>query len=69
MILAGLKQGVQDLLGPRGYFDWPQDLGPDGFHAPLKMGKVAAGHYRGRLGIGQNQGLFRVRPQIGRAHV
>ena len=37
-------------------------LGPDGFHAPLKMGKVAAGHYRGRLGIGQNQGLFRVRP-------
>jgi uncharacterized membrane protein len=37
-------------------------LGPDGFHAPLKMGKVAAGHYRGRLAIGQNQGLFRVRP-------
>ena len=37
-------------------------LGPGGFHAPLKMGKVAAGHYRGRLGIGQNQGLFRVRP-------
>ena len=64
MILAGLKQGVQDLLGPRGYFDWPQDLGPDGFHAPLKMGKVAAGHYRGRLGIGQNQGLFRVRPLV-----
>ena len=24
-------------------------LGPGGFHAPLKMGKVAAGHYRGRL--------------------
>jgi len=39
-------------------------LGPDGFHAPLKMGKVAAGHYRGRLGIGQNQGLFRVRPLV-----
>jgi hypothetical protein len=28
------------------------------------MGKVAAGHYRGRLGIGQNQGLFRVRPLV-----
>jgi uncharacterized membrane protein len=39
-------------------------LGPDGFHAPLKMGKVAAGHYRGRLAIGQNQGLFRVRPLV-----
>jgi Ca-activated chloride channel family protein len=39
-------------------------MGPDGFHAPLKMGKVAAGHYRGRLGIGQNQGLFRVRPLV-----
>ncbi len=39
-------------------------LGPDGFHAPLKMGKVAVGHYRGRLGIGQNQGLFRVRPLV-----
>jgi uncharacterized membrane protein/uncharacterized protein YegL len=37
-------------------------LGPNGFQAPMKMGKVAAGHYRGRLGIGQNQGLFRVRP-------
>jgi uncharacterized membrane protein/uncharacterized protein YegL len=39
-------------------------LGPGGFHAPLKMGKVAAGHYRGRLAIGQNQGLFRVRPLV-----
>jgi uncharacterized membrane protein len=39
-------------------------LGPGGFHAPLKMGKVTAGHYRGRLGIGQNQGLFRVRPLV-----
>ena len=27
-----------------------------------KVAKVAAGHYRGRLAIGQNQGLFRVRP-------
>jgi hypothetical protein len=39
-------------------------LGPDGFHAAMKMGKVAAGHYRGRVGIGQNQGLFRVRPLV-----
>jgi uncharacterized membrane protein len=37
-------------------------FGPDGFQAPLKVGKVAAGHYRGRVAIGQNQGLFRVRP-------
>ncbi len=37
-------------------------LGPNGFRAPLKLGKVAAGHYRGRLAIGQNQGLFRIRP-------
>jgi Ca-activated chloride channel homolog len=37
-------------------------LGPNGFQAPLKVDKVAAGHYRGRLPIGQNQGLFRVRP-------
>jgi hypothetical protein len=37
-------------------------FGPDGFRAPLKVGKVATGHYRGRLAIGQNQGRFRVRP-------
>ena len=37
-------------------------LGPNGFQAPLKVSKVAGGHYRGRLAIGQNQGLFRVRP-------
>lgn len=37
-------------------------FGPNGFQAPLKVTKVAAGHYRGRLAIGQNQGLFRVRP-------
>ena len=37
-------------------------LGPNGFQAPLKVDKVAAGHYRGKLAIGQNQGLFRVRP-------
>jgi Ca-activated chloride channel family protein len=37
-------------------------MGPEGFQAPLKVSKVAAGHYRGRLNIGQQQGLFRVRP-------
>jgi len=37
-------------------------IGPNDFHAPLKVGKVTAGHYRGRINIGQNQGLFRVRP-------
>lgn len=37
-------------------------MGPNGFQAPLKVTKVTAGHYRGKLGIGQAQGLFRVRP-------
>lgn len=37
-------------------------IGPNGFRAPLKVSKVAAAHYRGRVGIGQTQGLFRVRP-------
>jgi uncharacterized membrane protein len=37
-------------------------IGPGGFQAPLKMSKVTAGHYRGRVTIGQVQGLFRVRP-------
>ena len=37
-------------------------FGPNGFQAPLQVAKVAAGHYRGRMSIGQNQGLFRVRP-------
>ncbi|HEY7391806.1 MAG TPA: VWA domain-containing protein [Bryobacteraceae bacterium] len=37
-------------------------IGPNDFRAPLKVAKVAAAHYSGRLPIGQNQGLFRVRP-------
>jgi uncharacterized membrane protein len=37
-------------------------LGPGGFQAPLRVSKVAAGHYRGKVVIGQSQGLFRVRP-------
>ena len=37
-------------------------FGPNGFQSPLKVAKVAAGHYRARLAIGERQGLFRVRP-------
>jgi uncharacterized membrane protein len=37
-------------------------IGPNDFRAPMKVSKIAAAHYRGRLTIGQNQGLFRVRP-------
>ena len=37
-------------------------FGPNGFQAALNVSKVAAGHYRGKLAIGSNQGLFRVRP-------
>ena len=37
-------------------------IGPENFHATLKVSKVAAGHFRARVAIGQNQGLFRVRP-------
>jgi uncharacterized membrane protein len=37
-------------------------FGPDGLQAPLAVGKVTGGVYRGRLSIGQAQGLFRVRP-------
>ncbi len=38
-------------------------FGPDGLQAPLKVAKAAAGHYRGKLNIGQRQGLFRIRPE------
>jgi len=37
-------------------------LGPNGFESPLKVTKIAAGHYRARVAIGERQGLFRVRP-------
>ncbi len=37
-------------------------IGPNDFRAPMRVSKVAAAHYRGSLAIGQNQGLFRVRP-------
>lgn len=37
-------------------------FGPNGFRSPLKVTKMAAGHYRARVRIGERQGLFRVRP-------
>ena len=39
-------------------------FGPDGFQSPVKVSKVAGGHYVGRISIGQRQGLFRVRPLV-----
>ncbi len=56
-----LSRGVEDI--PEG--GAPPDIyvfGPNGFHAPLRAAKVADGHYRGRLPIGDNEGLFLVRP-------
>jgi len=37
-------------------------FGPDGFQKPVAVKKIAAGQYRGRLPIGDRQGLFRIRP-------
>ncbi len=37
-------------------------FGPNAFESPLKVVKVAAGHYRAHVAIGERQGLFRVRP-------
>ena len=37
-------------------------MGPGGFQHPLPLTKLADRAYRGRLHIGQRQGLFRVRP-------
>jgi uncharacterized membrane protein len=37
-------------------------IGSGGFQAPLNVTKVTTGHYRGRINIGQTQGLLRVRP-------
>ncbi len=39
-------------------------FGPNGFQSPLKGAKIAAGHYRARVSIGERQGLFRVRPLV-----
>ena len=37
-------------------------IGPDGFQKPIVVSKIAEGAYRGRLAVGQRQGLFRIRP-------
>jgi uncharacterized protein YegL len=37
-------------------------FGPNGFQSPLKVTKMAGGHYRARVAIAERQGLFRVRP-------
>lgn len=37
-------------------------LGPQGFRRPMRVEKVAARLYRGRVGLEQQRGLFRVRP-------
>lgn len=37
-------------------------FGPGGFQRPVQVTKVAEGAYRGRVRVGQQQGLFRVRP-------
>jgi len=37
-------------------------FGPDGFQKLVAVKKIAAGQYRGRLPIGDRQGLFRIRP-------
>lgn len=43
----------------------PPDIyvfGPEGFQKPVRLAKVAGGHFRARVSIGSNQGLFRIRP-------
>ncbi len=37
-------------------------FGPDNFQRPIPVKKIADGTFRGRLPIGQREGLFRVRP-------
>jgi Ca-activated chloride channel family protein len=39
-------------------------FGPQGFEQPLKLEKIAAGAYRGRVKIGGRKGLFRIRPLV-----
>ncbi|HOL72283.1 MAG TPA: VWA domain-containing protein [Bryobacteraceae bacterium] len=39
-------------------------IGPQGFQRPVKVEKVAAGAYRGRVRIDHRKGLFRVRPLV-----
>ncbi len=37
-------------------------LGPRGFRKPINVAEAAAGSYHGRLHIGEQRGLFRIRP-------
>lgn len=37
-------------------------FGPGDFKRPVTVSKIAAGSYRGRVAIGEREGLFRVRP-------
>ncbi|MDQ6664714.1 MAG: hypothetical protein M3Z23_10010, partial [Acidobacteriota bacterium] len=37
-------------------------FGPNGFHRPMKVSKVAAGAYKAKIFVGNTQGLFRIRP-------
>ena len=37
-------------------------FGPGGFHHPLPVTELADGAYRGRIHVGELQGLFRIRP-------
>jgi len=37
-------------------------IGPDQFQKPIVVAKIAEGAYRGRIPVGQRQGLFRIRP-------
>jgi hypothetical protein len=37
-------------------------FGADGFQRPVEVRKVGEGAYRGRVAVGDRQGLFRVRP-------
>lgn len=39
-------------------------MGPAGFQRPLAVTKVAQGAWRGRVKVGSEQGLFRVRPLV-----
>lgn len=53
-----LGRGVEDPAKPPSIYV----LGPAGFQEPMPITKLADGAYRGRVTIGQRQGLFRVRP-------
>jgi hypothetical protein len=63
---AGQELVVDYRLAP--HVEAPREIppifvfGPDGYQRPIEVKKVAEGGYRGRLPIGDRQGLFRIRP-------